>query len=94
MGKMNVPVLEKYQLIEFLPLVDSIKTGDLRTFNDGLLKYQDLFIRYAESLLVDLLDFDKSPSHTNHLGVAFISSLKNARLYAIAIFSSGFMQFL
>lgn len=57
MEKMNVPVLEKYQLNEFIPLVDSIKTGDLRTFNDGLLKYQDLFIRYAESLWVDILDF-------------------------------------
>lgn len=40
-------VLEKYQLYEFMPLVESIRTGDLRTFNDGLLKYQDLFIRYV-----------------------------------------------
>jgi hypothetical protein len=38
-------VLQKYQLHEFMPLVDSIRTGDLRTFNDGLSKYQHLFIR-------------------------------------------------
>ena len=38
-------VLEKYELHEFKPLVESIRTGDLGTFNDGLVKYQDLFIR-------------------------------------------------
>jgi hypothetical protein len=38
-------VLEKYDLKEFIPLVEGIRTGDLRTFNDGLVDYQDLFIR-------------------------------------------------
>jgi nuclear mRNA export protein PCID2/THP1 len=40
-------VIKKYELNEFKPLVNSIRTGDLRTFNDGLVKYQDLFIRYV-----------------------------------------------
>ena len=40
-------VLEKYRLKEFLPLVEGIRKGDLRTFNDGLVQYQDLFIRYV-----------------------------------------------
>jgi hypothetical protein len=38
-------VLQKYELHEFMPLVHSIRTGDMRTFNHGLSKYQDLFIR-------------------------------------------------
>jgi hypothetical protein len=40
-------VLAKYQLIEFVSLVDSIRKGDLRTFNDVLIKYQHRFIRYV-----------------------------------------------
>jgi hypothetical protein len=41
----NATVLQKYELHEFKPLVESIRTGDLGTFHDGLVKYQDLFIR-------------------------------------------------
>lgn len=42
---LNVTVLEKYQLNEFVPLVEGIRKGDLRMFNDALVEYQDLFIR-------------------------------------------------
>lgn len=38
-------VLAKYELVEFVSLVDSIRKGDLRTFNDALVKYQHRFIR-------------------------------------------------
>jgi hypothetical protein len=38
-------VLEKYGLPEFKPLVEGLRKGDLRTFQDGLVKYQAIFIR-------------------------------------------------
>ena len=38
-------LLSKYNLQEFVPIVDGVRTGDLRTFHDGLVKYQDLFIQ-------------------------------------------------
>ena len=38
-------LLEKYGLHEFIPIVEGVRTGDLRTFHDGLVKYQDLFIQ-------------------------------------------------
>jgi hypothetical protein len=46
---MVTAVLEKYSLTEFLPIVEGIRRGDLRTFNDGLIRYQDIFIRYVSS---------------------------------------------
>uniref|UniRef100_A0A6U3NR12 PCI domain-containing protein n=1 Tax=Ditylum brightwellii TaxID=49249 RepID=A0A6U3NR12_9STRA len=46
-------LLQKYSLHEFIPLVHGIRTGDLRTFNDGLQKYQDLFIRRGTYLLLE-----------------------------------------
>lgn len=38
-------LLEKYSLQEFIPIVEGVRTGDLKTFHDGLVKYQDLFIQ-------------------------------------------------
>ena len=38
---------------EFLPIVEGIRTGDLRTFNDGLLTNQQLFIRLGTYLLLE-----------------------------------------
>lgn len=46
-------LLEKYQLVEFLPLVEGLRKGDLRLFNDGLVQYQDLFIRRGTYLLLE-----------------------------------------
>lgn len=43
------PVLEKYNLVEYIALVDSIRKGDLRKFNDSIAKYQDRFIRYVSA---------------------------------------------
>ena len=40
-------LLEKYGLHEFIPIVEGVRTGDLQTFHDGLVKYQDLFIQYV-----------------------------------------------
>lgn len=40
-------VLEKYELHEFVPLVDGIRKGDLRKFNGALLDFQHRFIRYV-----------------------------------------------
>jgi nuclear mRNA export protein PCID2/THP1 len=42
-----VTVLEKYRLKEFVSLVDSVRKGDLRTFNESVEEYQDRFIRYV-----------------------------------------------
>lgn len=38
-------VLAKYGLVEFVSIVDSIRKGDLRTFNNALVEYQHRFIR-------------------------------------------------
>mmetsp|Transcript_42940 Transcript_42940/g.103912 ORF Transcript_42940/g.103912 Transcript_42940/m.103912 type:complete len:133 (-) Transcript_42940:66-464(-) len=46
-------LLEKYGLEEFKPLVDGLQKGDLRTFQDGLVKYQDRFIRQGTYLLLE-----------------------------------------
>ena len=40
-------MLEKYELHEFVPLVDGIRKGDLRKFNDALVEFQHHFIRYS-----------------------------------------------
>jgi hypothetical protein len=46
-------VLDKYALIKFKPLVEGIqRKGDLRTFQDGLVKYQHLFIRQQGTYLL------------------------------------------
>lgn len=46
-------LLRKYGLDEFLPLVEGIRRGDLRTFNDGLHRYQNVFIRNGTYLLLE-----------------------------------------
>jgi hypothetical protein len=46
-------VLDKYGLEEFKPLVEGISRGDLRTFQDGLVRYQDRFIRQGTYLLLE-----------------------------------------
>ena len=40
-------MLDKYSLDEFKPLVEGLRKGDLRTFQDGLVNSQHLFIRYV-----------------------------------------------
>jgi nuclear mRNA export protein PCID2/THP1 len=45
-GRLPSPkLLQKYSLTEFLPIVQGVRTGDLRMFHDGLVKYQDVFIQ-------------------------------------------------
>mmetsp|Transcript_23184 Transcript_23184/g.54724 ORF Transcript_23184/g.54724 Transcript_23184/m.54724 type:complete len:409 (-) Transcript_23184:995-2221(-) len=46
-------LLDKYGLEEFKPLVEGIRKGDLRTFQDGLIQYQDRFIRQGTYLLLE-----------------------------------------
>lgn len=46
-------MLDKYQLDEFKPLIEGIRKGDLRTFQDGLVKYQGRFIRQGTYLLLE-----------------------------------------
>jgi hypothetical protein len=46
-------VLAKYSLHEFDALVAGIKNGDLRTFTNGLVKHQELFIRRGTYLLLE-----------------------------------------
>ena len=46
-------MLDKYGLDEFKPLVEGIRKGDLRTFQDGLVHYQDRFIRQGTYLLLE-----------------------------------------
>jgi hypothetical protein len=49
----TLKLLEKYKLEEYVPLVTAIQRGDLRLFNDTLLKYQDKFIRRGTYLLLE-----------------------------------------
>jgi len=46
-------LLQKYSLTEFKPIIQGIQNGDLRTFNDGLTRHQDLFIRRGTYLLLE-----------------------------------------
>lgn len=46
-------LLNKYGLEEFKPLVEGMRKGDLRTFQDGLVQYQDRFIRQGTYLLLE-----------------------------------------
>eukprot|EP00590_Aulacoseira_subarctica_P007648 CAMPEP_0172417244 /NCGR_PEP_ID=MMETSP1064-20121228/3771_1 /TAXON_ID=202472 /ORGANISM="Aulacoseira subarctica , Strain CCAP 1002/5" /LENGTH=331 /DNA_ID=CAMNT_0013155455 /DNA_START=1 /DNA_END=996 /DNA_ORIENTATION=+ len=46
-------LLEKYKMYEFWPLVEGIRTGNLRVFNEGLMKSQELFIRRGTYLLLE-----------------------------------------
>ena len=46
-------VLDKYGLEEFKPIVEGIRKGDLLTFQDGLVRYQDTFIRQGTYLLLE-----------------------------------------
>jgi hypothetical protein len=47
-GKLpTMQLLQEYQLVEFINVVDSIRKGDLRAFNNALLEYQHMFIRYV-----------------------------------------------
>ena len=48
-----LPVLQKYSLTEFKPIIEGIRRGDLRTFNAGLDLHQDLFIRRGTYLLLE-----------------------------------------
>lgn len=95
-------VIQKYQLIEFMPLVESIRTGDLRTFNDGLVKYQDLFIRYvlfvsccgacvAMLVMHSHVDTPLPSPPCGEVG-AYTSFSKSVKQYATAIFSSVCIQ--
>jgi len=53
-GRFPTPaLLDKYGLDEFKPLVAGLLKGDLRTFQDGLVKYQDRFIRQGTYLLLE-----------------------------------------
>ena len=45
--------MNKYGLEEFKPLVEGMRKGDLRTFQDGLIQYQDRFIRQGTYLLLE-----------------------------------------
>mmetsp|Transcript_29214 Transcript_29214/g.80259 ORF Transcript_29214/g.80259 Transcript_29214/m.80259 type:complete len:413 (-) Transcript_29214:3102-4340(-) len=49
----SATLLQKYGLSEFGPLVDSMRKGDLRTFNDSLVRFQDKFIRQGTYLLLE-----------------------------------------
>jgi hypothetical protein len=44
---LSLSVLRKYNLREYVSLVDGVRKGDLRTFNQSLLDYQHRFIRYV-----------------------------------------------
>jgi hypothetical protein len=45
--------MEKYEMMEFIPLVMALRMGDLRTFNDTLYRFQDQFIRRGTYLLLE-----------------------------------------
>mmetsp|Transcript_5687 Transcript_5687/g.7999 ORF Transcript_5687/g.7999 Transcript_5687/m.7999 type:complete len:400 (-) Transcript_5687:63-1262(-) len=49
----TIKLLEKYELVEFIPFVKSLRQGDLRTFSETLLANQDKFIRNGTYLLLE-----------------------------------------
>ena len=49
----TMKLLTKYGLKEYVPLVSAIQKGDLRLFNDTLLKHQDKFIRRGTYLILE-----------------------------------------
>ncbi|CAB9498203.1 PCI domain-containing protein 2 homolog [Seminavis robusta] len=49
----SLQLLEKYGLLEFLPIVEGVRTGDLRLFQGGLVKSQDIFIHRGTYLLLE-----------------------------------------
>ena len=49
----SVKLLEKYNLVEYIPLVIAIRRGDLRTFHKTLEENQDEFIRRGTYLLLE-----------------------------------------
>lgn len=49
----TLTLLKKCNLQEYVPLVTAIRRGDLRLFNDTLLKYQDKFIQRGTYLLLE-----------------------------------------
>lgn len=58
-------MLEKYQLNEFVPLVEGIQKGDLRMFNDALVDYQDQFVRYVAYVAACALCFSLAYSRVS-----------------------------
>jgi len=49
----SVELLVKYNLVEYIPLVDAIRKGDLKTFHITLQDNQDQFIRRGTYLLLE-----------------------------------------
>lgn len=49
----SVKLLEKYDLVEYIPFVMAIRRGDLRTFHQTLHENQDEFIRKGTYLLLE-----------------------------------------
>jgi hypothetical protein len=49
----SVKLLEKYNLVEYIPFVIAIRRGDLRTFHKTLQENQDEFIRRGTYLLLE-----------------------------------------
>jgi len=49
----SVKLLEKYNLVEYIPFVISIRRGDLKTFHATLQQNQDEFIRRGTYLLLE-----------------------------------------
>jgi len=51
----DVKLLEKYNLLQFKDLVDSVKRGHLKLFNDSLETHQEFFIRKGIFLMLEKL---------------------------------------
>ena len=49
----SVKLLQKYNLVEYIPFVMAIRRGDLRTFHNTLQENQDEFIRRGTYLLLE-----------------------------------------
>ena len=49
----SIELLQTCNLPEFIPIAESLRTGDCRKFNDALIKYQNRFIRQGTYLLLE-----------------------------------------
>eukprot|EP00814_Leptocylindrus_danicus_P013377 CAMPEP_0116008274 /NCGR_PEP_ID=MMETSP0321-20121206/2772_1 /TAXON_ID=163516 /ORGANISM="Leptocylindrus danicus var. danicus, Strain B650" /LENGTH=399 /DNA_ID=CAMNT_0003477079 /DNA_START=38 /DNA_END=1237 /DNA_ORIENTATION=+ len=46
-------LLEKYEMHQYVPLVDGLRNGDLKSFSDALEKYGELFLKRGTFLLLE-----------------------------------------
>lgn len=68
----SIQLLQEYKLVEFINVVDGIRKGDLRIFNNALLEYQHLFIRYV--VISNRHDISSAITHSSRVDQFYLLS--------------------